>query len=146
MNVPSAACGVRTISRELYSGAYGKSGRPLRARPGEKPGELRAADAAFVSRARGARLPGPGFGDSRRAALHVEGNLRALPPPGLVAREARHRRRRHGRRDAAEYPGDGRGAFRRCDVRGGAQYLEYAPGRRGDRVHARAWRSEAPAD
>ena len=82
-------------------------------------------------------------GRPRRAPLHLGGDLRALPRGSRRRwRSAGHRRRRHGRRDAAEHAGDDRSAFRRADDRRRAQHAQHAARRRGDRVHARARRGE----
>ena len=79
------------------------------------------------------------------ATLPLERDLRPQPPARLGARRARHRPGRHGRRDAREHAGDGRGALRRADDRRRAQHAEHAARRRGARVHARARpRARAP--
>src|SRR5688572_2133089 len=83
----------------LYFRQHEFAAQSLRNRPRQKPGQPRAADAVAVPRARGAGLPGALFGGPWRAALHLERDLRALPPPGLGAGPAGHRYRRHGGRD-----------------------------------------------
>ena len=50
------------------------------------------------------------------------------------------RQERHGRGHGAEHPADVRGAFRRADVRRGAEHAEHPAGCRDDRLHAAPWR------
>ena len=54
----------------------------------------------------------------------------------------RHRRRRHGRGDAAEHSRDERGTFRRADVRCGAERAQHPARCADDRFHARSWRRQ----
>ena len=65
-----------------------------------------------------------------------------MPQARVRARAGGDRRRRHGGADGGEHAGDGRGALRRADGRRRPQHAQYAPRRRGDRVHARARRRE----
>ena len=69
----------------------------------QEPGQLRAADAADLPRARGLRLSDTARRGARRAALHLGRDLCALPPPGLGAGAARHRPQRHRGGDGAEH-------------------------------------------
>ena len=69
-------------------------------------------------------------------------DLCALPAFCLLPRRPRHRPRRYGRGDAAEYPRDERTAFCGADGRRRAQRAQH-PARCGlDRVPARSWRRE----
>ena len=90
---------------------------PVRDRPRPHPGELHAAHPAHVHRARRRGLARPPLGHRRRAPLHLGRDVRALPPPRLGAREARHRGwgLRGGVR--TEHSGDLRGQLRGTDAR-----------------------------
>src|SRR6476661_5998825 len=68
--------------------AYGR--HDLRSQSRQKSGELRAAYAAFVPRARGRRLYSAHLRHPWRRALHLGRDLRALPAARLGAGEARH--------------------------------------------------------
>ncbi len=108
----------------------------IRGRPRAESRQLCAAYAAYVHRLERRGVSGPRGGDPRSPALHLEGDLRSLRPARLRAGEARHRRRRHRRRDAPQHPRDVRMPFRRPDGRGGAQHPQHPARRRRDRVHA----------
>ena len=85
--------------------------------------------------------------DPRRPPLHAGSETYdRCAPARLGAGEARHRRRRHGGRDARQHAGDDRGALRRADDRRRAQHAQHAARRRGDRVHARPRRGEGAPD
>jgi hypothetical protein len=49
----------------------------------------------------------------------------ALPALRVIPRTPEHRSRRHGRGDAAEYPGDERGPFRGPDGRRGTERAQH---------------------
>ena len=94
--------------RTLRMNPYEQRSRPQRR-------QLCAADAAVVPRAHGVHLAASRRRHSRRAPLHVAGNLRALATPRVRACRAWHRQGRHRRGDARQHAGDDRGTFRRAD-------------------------------
>src|SRR6185436_9940738 len=109
-----AATGVMFAGAGLYC-AHGAQAQSLRSGPGPEPRQPCPVDAALVHRALGACFSRSALGRAWCDALHLERDLCALPAARLRARTARDRQGRHGRGDAAEHPGDVRGAFRRAD-------------------------------
>ena len=68
--------------------------------------------------------------------------LRALAPPRLGARRARHRAQRHRLGDARQHAGHARMPLRRADARRRAEHAEHPPRRENPGVHARPCRGE----
>ena len=133
----------RRPRRPAYGVVYSIQHECVRAGPRQESGELRAADPALVHRARGVRLS---------ATASPSSTARSATPGRKPTRAAAASPRRCAKRgigvgdtvavDAAQHAGDGRAHFGVPMTGGGAQHAQHAARCRGDRLHARARRSE----
>src|SRR5207244_4340076 len=89
----------------------------LRKPPRSERSQLHATHAAVADRARRVRLSEPAFGRSRRPALHLGRNVRALAPTRFRAQTRRHWKRRHRSAYGGEHARDAGSAFWRANER-----------------------------